>query len=145
MKVIPQDPAPPTGILPEEEYQKLLSAMRLEYGRLLPDKLTELSTEWDLLVQEWEPERRTRFIRLAHSLAGSAGSYGFPCVSENARTLELFAKATFGDMPPTTKEIDTVTALVDKLKLGFDETVQAIPACVGGGNENEQETASGAV
>ncbi len=102
--------------LQEQEFLARLALLRQEYAQMLPDKLCELRVLWDgLSTGEWSAEQLGQFIRLAHSLAGSAGTYGFPQVGARARALELAAKSLPTDTMPDTDRMSGIGVLMDEL------------------------------
>ena len=66
-----------------------LNALRLDYSRQLPQRMQEITLLWKALISgEAKSELRQSFHRLIHSLAGSAGTFGYARISEKARILE---------------------------------------------------------
>lgn len=68
-----------------------MSAMNAKFARHLPDKIHLIEEMWGRLsmLNSWDyDEIRTLHLR-AHSLAGSAGTYGNAAVGEVARALAL--------------------------------------------------------
>lgn len=65
--------------------QKLLA----EFGRKLPEKLTEIR---QLHIEKTAPDDACvrDYYMAVHKLAGSSGSYGFPLVSQSARELDRY-------------------------------------------------------
>lgn len=74
-----------------EQSQKLakLNALRLAYGESLPQRVEGLWRIWGQIAvaHEWGPQH-AELLQQAHSLAGSAGTFGFRRVSELAKRLE---------------------------------------------------------
>jgi HPt (histidine-containing phosphotransfer) domain-containing protein len=54
----------------------------------LPEKVSDLQSLWDRLQSSNDQEVLKTLSRSAHNLAGSAGTFGFPVLSEKARGLE---------------------------------------------------------
>lgn len=97
----------------EAEILEELQALRKSYAVQLPDKLAVIDTHWQTLNDgDWDPARAAVLQRLTHSLAGSGSTFGFPKVSEIARSMEQILKAWLEDdrVPD-----DTQRARVDKL------------------------------
>ncbi len=66
-----------------------LKALRVTYKAQLPKRMTEIQLSWEALMRgDKTPDLRHNFHRLVHSLAGSAGTFGFMSVGEKARLLE---------------------------------------------------------
>jgi PAS domain S-box-containing protein len=60
---------------------------------ILPGFVERLPTQLESLCKALEEERLEDAERLAHRLKGAGGSYGYPTLSEVAKSLELAAKA----------------------------------------------------
>ena len=60
---------------------------------ILPRFVERLPSQLDALCEALEEERLEDVERLAHQLTGAGGSYGYPTLSEVAKSLELAAKA----------------------------------------------------
>ena len=60
---------------------------------ILPGFVERLPSQLDALCKALEEERLEDAERLAHRLKGAGGSYGYPTLSEVAKSLELAAKA----------------------------------------------------
>lgn len=72
-----------------EAMQRMLAEMRAEYRNALPAKLLEIENLWRDVAGSVEPaEKFHELRRLAHTLAGSAKTFGLPGVTETARALE---------------------------------------------------------
>lgn len=72
----------------EAAFDARLAAMRRKFAQALPGSLAQIERTWAVAaggceIQPWED-----LARLAHDLAGSAGSFGFPAVGDAARELE---------------------------------------------------------
>lgn len=88
---------------PSEIFRNFLQQQRAVYLRSLPGRLEQLET---LAAQLVDPRQRAAALPAlelcVHSLAGSAGTFGFPALGESARSLELLVEdARAGaDFPP---------------------------------------------
>ncbi len=60
---------------------------------ILPRFVDRLASQLDALCEALEEERLDELARLAHRLKGAGGSYGYPTLTEVAKSLELAAKA----------------------------------------------------
>lgn len=65
--------------------QKLIAS----FGKSLPEKLQEIR-ELHLDEAQSDDEALKEYYTAVHRLAGSAGSYGFPEVSQSARVLDRY-------------------------------------------------------
>lgn len=74
----------------QDKFQPLRDA----YGAALPQRIAEICDGWAKVERgggeaaDWH-----RFQRLVHTLAGSAGTFGFQALGDQARELEEFLNA----------------------------------------------------
>jgi HPt (histidine-containing phosphotransfer) domain-containing protein len=84
-------------------YQKLgreFQTLRVQYRRGMPDKLARVEKLWSLVSTSKAVGPPLRELcRELHTIAGSAGTYGLPQLSEAALAAEthLIASATVGE------------------------------------------------
>jgi HPt (histidine-containing phosphotransfer) domain-containing protein len=75
------------------EFRRKIEAMSAAYRASLPATLAALAAGWRSLETGAPGAPTASELRLsAHSIAGSAGSFGLPEVGERARELEWFIK-----------------------------------------------------
>lgn len=75
--------------------------LRRYFAGRLPARLTELEDAAAAAREAgWAAEPLRLFHRLAHSLVGAGTTFGFPAVTEHARTLERLLKAHLEGGPP---------------------------------------------
>jgi|ERR1700681_1488126 len=81
--------------------------LRRYFAGRLPERLTEVEDAGTAAREAgWAAEPLRLFHRLAHSLVGAGATFGFPDVTEHARTLERLLKARLdGGPPPPVAEI----------------------------------------
>lgn len=78
-----------------------LNALRQNYSQQLPQRIQEIKSLWrDLVNGDKKPDLRQNFQRLIHSLAGSAGTFGYNLISEKARIIEHNLEKLLGKQPP---------------------------------------------
>jgi HPt (histidine-containing phosphotransfer) domain-containing protein len=76
-------PDPPDEPLPE------LGSLREYFAGRLPERLQEIEEAWRRVRETaWGTEEVKVFHRLAHSLAGAGGTFGFAAVTDASRALE---------------------------------------------------------
>ena len=81
----------------QEQFQAFLALQRAEYKRALPEKLAQLQALWQALDTVAAAPALTGLERLAHTLAGTAGTMGLRDVGLAARLLEdLLTRASEG-------------------------------------------------
>lgn len=81
--------------------------LRQYFAGRLPARLTEVEDAC-MAAREagWAAEPLRNFHRLAHSLVGAGTTFGFPGITEHARTLERLLKAHLdGGPPPPAAEV----------------------------------------
>lgn len=78
---------------PQQLFQKFLDEQRNEYGRSLPGKVGQIESLWRVAVSGGlEGESLAQLERLAHTLAGTAGTLGFVAAGQAAKALELLVQ-----------------------------------------------------
>jgi chemotaxis protein histidine kinase CheA len=92
--------------------------LRRYFAGRLPERLTEVEDAGAAAREAgWAAEPLRRFHRLAHSLVGAGATFGFPGVTEHARTLERLLKAHLdGGPPPSTAEVTEIAEILDRLR-----------------------------
>lgn len=100
--------------------QDKLRKLQDKYTAQLPDKIDALNRVWLRELHEHDPSARRQLRQLAHNLAGSAGSFGFPSISIEARDLEDTLrnlgekKRMSGDIEETVSELlQRISALAE--------------------------------
>jgi HPt (histidine-containing phosphotransfer) domain-containing protein len=73
---------------PQEQFKAFLALQRADYRRALPEKLAQLEALWQALDPDVAPPALDELTRLAHTLAGTAGTLGFREVGLAAKSLE---------------------------------------------------------
>lgn len=106
------------------DLRQKLRQLKQQYAANLPEKITVLEQEWQALKnqQTSDSECYHNLIRGFHTLAGSAGSYGFHAVTHLCREIENALKSTPLPLPTAlTQEIDKkLAALKQAAKPGPD-------------------------
>jgi len=112
--------------------EEKLKALRDTYGAQLPSKLAEVTEFWaHLCEQSWDWTITENLHRSVHTLAGSAPTFGFTDVGQNARKVEHVLKEWIANQTsPTESERHTISALITTLT-----NVTTIPK-----RESESET-----
>lgn len=81
----------------QAQFQAFLEQQRADYQRALPGKLAQIQATWAAVGPDAAPPALIELERLAHTLAGSAGTLGLREVGLAARDLEvLLAQAGEG-------------------------------------------------
>jgi HPt (histidine-containing phosphotransfer) domain-containing protein len=81
--------------------------LRQYFAGRLPARLAEVEDACAAAREAgWTAEPLRNFHRLAHSLVGAGTTFGFPGITEHARTLERLLKAHLnGGTPPPVSEV----------------------------------------
>jgi HPt (histidine-containing phosphotransfer) domain-containing protein len=92
--------------------------LRRYFAGRLPARLAEVEDAASAAREAgWAAEPLRHFHRLAHSLVGAGATFGFPGVTEHARTLERLLKAHLnGGPPPSTAEVAEVAEILGRLR-----------------------------
>ncbi|HYW58639.1 MAG TPA: Hpt domain-containing protein [Polaromonas sp.] len=78
---------------PQEEFQKFLADQRAEYKSGLPGKMAEIRALWHEVNEHADVVKPMKDLeRMAHTLAGTAGTLGFRDVGTAAKALELLVE-----------------------------------------------------
>lgn len=72
--------------------QQQLAELRVAYLAQLPQKLVHLDQGWAQVQANCSAEDAMALYRQLHNLAGSGTTYGFPRITDEARSLELLIK-----------------------------------------------------
>lgn len=81
-------------VAPDPVQQDKFQPLRDAYGAALPQRIAEICDGWDRIERgAGEAADWHRFQSLVHTLAGSAGTFGFHALGEQARKLEDFLLA----------------------------------------------------
>ena len=92
------------------------------YAKELPTKLDEIANIWQQFValqdngndaSQLKVDSRQKLIRSCHSLAGSAGTFGYPELTDQARTIETQLKSM--TEPVQTAEIVAISESIQSL------------------------------
>lgn len=92
--------------------------MRAEYRLALPLKLAEMERLWQRVEAGEAPAVPfAELNRVAHTIAGSAGTFGLTTVSVAAKALEVALTPLRGDEGPMpAKDVDNIGSLLEALK-----------------------------
>ena len=105
-----------------------LNALRRDYSQQLPQRIQEIKSLWSDLVSGDKAELRQSFHRLMHSLAGSAGTFGYNLISEKARTIEHHLEMLFSRQPPfSSQENGQIQHSLDELQQVLEQELTKQP------------------
>lgn len=112
-----EKPAAP-AVETDAEADKTLEQLCKQFAANLPLKIGDIVALWrDLRNGKADLDLRKTLHRKAHSLNGSAKTFGFADVSEAAQRLELYVKPlTFVEQPPDAEQLARIAELVDALE-----------------------------
>ncbi len=102
------------------------------YTQELPEKIEAIQSEWKSVLQPGADIENGmfEFRRLVHSIAGSAGSFGFSGVGEIARQLETMLYALDKEVVPQQSEqnqINRYLGILQELSMAGPETKPVVP------------------
>lgn len=105
----------------ELEFLAALERQRADYGRALPARIAEIESRWhDVAGGRASRDDLQELLRAAHSLAGSAGTFGYVAVGRGARQLEERLRALLASPAPDEAAVRAAGAALDGLKSGFE-------------------------
>ena len=110
-----------------DSLEMALRALTVMFVEKLPGKLLEMETALNQLVQNKDdPETLNLLYRLLHTMAGSAGTFGFDEIGLEARALEarlkpLLAGGTWSDAELTQFSSDVSSYLAASLRIAKDK------------------------
>ncbi|GEM_PF-3167056 len=99
----------------ENKIYEKLQALLEDYTKKLPGKLEVLQQQWKSLQKTFSKRHFKDFHREAHSLTGSAGTYGFSQLSIAARELEIILKSLLIKDKLTSEDELAISQSLDKL------------------------------
>ena len=98
MAALPLVSGPDCVSTPQQLFQRFLDEQRSEYGRSLPGKVAQIEAHWRFVASgRGEADTLAELERLAHTLAGTAGTLGFAAAGLAAKTLELLVQRAMQD------------------------------------------------
>lgn len=104
----------------KESIQEKLEKVRLSYITTLDEKREDIETHWRELNESWDDETYNSLYMVIHSIAGSAETFGFPELTQRARSVIDQFKQT-GSSPldsHLSKKIDAkIIELLNSLKM----------------------------
>ncbi len=103
---------------PADPVQSALAKLKERYRTDLPQKVARLAEQVGaFLGSPWEQELSFTTYRMMHSLAGSAGTYGFTELGTIARGAEAILKESLESKSPLTElRIADLNAALQQLK-----------------------------
>ena len=111
------------------DYREQMVALDLEFASLLPGRLHEVERLWRSLAEEgWNRETLRSLVYQVHILSGSAGTFGYPELSQNALALERCLKPwTQLEQAPDEQTLDDVPSLIEALRRSAELRFRAEP------------------
>ncbi|MHB8880573.1 MAG: diguanylate cyclase [Thermodesulfovibrionales bacterium] len=83
---------------PNETVNEKLKGLRKVFEAQLPGKVLQIEKAWDDLTRDgWDPQKAEEAARLLHTLAGTAGTFGYSSVRGAARALETMLRTAVRD------------------------------------------------
>ena len=96
--------------------QAQLDAVRTSYIASLINKRESLRSNWDQLKSCWAADVFDQLYLIIHGLAGSAETFGFPQITQQARTVvNYFKKLNPHTAPISHDEINEINQEIMKL------------------------------
>lgn len=99
-----------------EAAKREYAIMVQEYINELPEKMKSIQGDWKTFLQTKEPKNFESFWVHIHQLAGSAGSFDLPKVSQHARNIEMISKEViYGKASISDDIVSDIEKHLDKL------------------------------
>ncbi|TAN40376.1 MAG: diguanylate cyclase [Nitrospirae bacterium] len=108
---------------PNETVREKLKGLRKVFEAQLPGKILQIEGAWDGMFRDgWDPQKAEETAQLLHTLAGTAGTFGYTSVRGAARALEAMLRTAVKDgVAPSTGEH------LAALKAACGETAVSLP------------------
>ncbi|KTD33388.1 regulatory protein (GGDEF domain) [Legionella nautarum] len=106
----------------DNKAQDKLNNLMLRYRRNLPAKLNSIQSQWQEILDHWDPQKLVTLHRDIHSLCGSSGTYGYLELCKLARKAEVFLKNMPFDREATEDVKNTLSAYLVQLKTTYLES-----------------------
>ena len=130
MAALPLVSGPGSVSTPQQLFQGFLEEQRREYGRSLPEKVRQIEAHWRFVASgRNEADTLAELERLAHTLAGTAGTLGFVAAGQAAKALELLVQRTMQDPAGWTALHPDIERAIDLLEESLPSAA-AMPADV---------------
>jgi HPt (histidine-containing phosphotransfer) domain-containing protein len=101
---------------PDDQDRTRFDELRQWFGDRLVERVGEIEAAWEAAqTASGGGEALARLHRLAHSLAGTAGTFGYPDVGLAARVLEKRLEELLGSVP-TSSELGALGSLLVTLR-----------------------------
>jgi len=103
----------------KSSFEQHLEKLKGEYKAQLPQKVSAIQTDWQLLCETWQPELMVTLHRNVHSLIGTSGTFGFNDISKTARKLESLLKPLLNqqktDFAVDTEKVGAIATIINNL------------------------------
>ncbi|MEW5771243.1 MAG: SpoIIE family protein phosphatase [Pseudomonadota bacterium] len=96
-----------------------LAELARRYREQLPTKFDEIAEAWNALQSEWHRETAEVLHRVAHGIAGAAGTMGLPQVGEAARAVEQVVKQLLAEPASLGRMGGRLTSLITELDVAI--------------------------
>ena len=103
--------------------QEKLAAVRIRYTESLPKQMADMQQAWRVLQRQ--PQNGTLLGAMhhqAHSLAGTAGTFGFDAMGKVARQIEILLKDMMAGKETVVAKKQAIHDLLDRLVVSDKES-----------------------
>ncbi len=109
-----------------EAIESKLTLLTDKYVEQLPEKIEQLRDLWKKVSEGGQiiKDKIDEIKRISHSLAGSGATFGFPKISERARTIELLTDTFVNERKISSEENLQINKLIDQLE---QATISCLP------------------
>jgi len=125
---------------PEEILKKSLEDLKDTFVSQLDEKVTAINTAWDAIKSDdWNEDNASALRILVHSMAGTAGTFGFNTLTDYSRQLDLFLGELIANINELSPDYNSkVTSLLDNLL----NEIERLQSCGGQADAELDLTAS---
>ena len=103
----------------DESIQEKLEKVRQSYIASLDEKRKTIASDWTSLKENWDEDTYQNMYMVIHGIAGSAETFGFPELTQQARNVIDQLKKTNSTRPDTRLENN-----IDREILGILEIIK---------------------
>jgi HPt (histidine-containing phosphotransfer) domain-containing protein len=87
-----------------QDDEDTIKILKDKYKERLPNKIETIQSQWQRLAEKWEKKKMNVLFQSIHMLSGSAGSYGFPKISDAAKELEFYLNQLMKETKPISND-----------------------------------------
>jgi diguanylate cyclase (GGDEF)-like protein len=120
-----------------EQVQAKLDALKKTYTEKLPGKINDIEQHWLRLSAAFDTQKMRDFHVEVHSLAGSAGTYGYTALGHACRDLDIYLQQLLDCKQLKAVQKNEIAHLIEAINISYDkknleeENEQSCPVVAG--------------